>query len=137
MTIKAKNLWAYIGGAVVIAAIAFWSGTQYAQTNVQTGGRGTFSGARTGRQGGFMNGGFVGGEVVSVDDKSITLKMQDGGTRFVFFSPSTKISKSVDGTIADVVAGKQVTVSGTPNSDGSVTAQTIQLRTDMPRPTVR
>ncbi len=134
MHTKNKKMWGYVGGAVVIAALVFWGGMQYGQSNAQSSTRGNFSGARTGRQGGFMSGGFVGGEVISVDDKSITLKMQDGSTRFVFFSPSTKISKSVDGTISDVAAGKQISVTGTANSDGSMTAQSIQIRPNIPRP---
>ena len=53
--------------------------------------------------------------------------MQDGGSKIVFFSNSTEISKMTDGLIDDIEIGKQVMVGGDQNSDGSYTAETIQL----------
>jgi len=72
--------------------------------------------------------GFLSGEVMAKDDQSLTLKMTDGSSKIVFFAASTVISKTAAGTINDVEINKQVMVSGTQNSDGSYTAQTIQLR---------
>ena len=70
---------------------------------------------------------FLVGEVISKDEKSLTLKMSDGGSKIVFFSASTKISKMTDGSVNDVEVGKTITVNGQQNSDGSYTASTIQL----------
>lgn len=80
------------------------------------------------------------GDVISKDDKSFTVKLRDGGTRIVFFSPTTQTMKSVDTTATDVQVGTTVIVNGTSNPDGSVTAQTVQIRptmtaTAMPTPT--
>jgi hypothetical protein len=50
-------------------------------------------------------------------------------------SGTTTFSKSAQGTIADVAVGSQLFVGGTTNTDGSVTATTIQLRPAMPAPT--
>ena len=72
--------------------------------------------------------GFLAGEVISKDAQSLTLKMQDGGSRIVFLSSSTTVSKMIDGSINDVEIGKQIMVTGKQNSDGSYTAQTIQER---------
>jgi len=67
------------------------------------------------------------GEVVSSDEQSLTLKTPDGSSRIIFFSVSTEISKTAEGSITDIEIGKQITVSGDQNSDGSYTAKTIQL----------
>ena len=71
--------------------------------------------------------GFLTGEVIAKDEQSLTLKMQDGSSKIVFFSDSTEISKTAEGSIGDVEIGKQIVVNGDQNSDGSYTAKTIQL----------
>lgn len=77
-----------------------------------------------------VGGGFVAGEILSKNNMSITIKMPDGGSRIVFYSDSTEISKFTDGSINDLVIGKTVSVNGSSNQDGSVTAQSIQIRPD-------
>jgi uncharacterized protein YneF (UPF0154 family) len=71
--------------------------------------------------------GFLSGQVISKDEKSLTLKLSDGSTKIVFFSTSTQISKATEGKIDDIEIGKQIIVSGEQNPDGSYTAKTIQL----------
>jgi len=71
---------------------------------------------------------FLNGEVIGKDEQSLTLKMPDGGSKIIFFSGSTKILKTTDGSIDDIGMGEQIMVSGSQNSDGSYTAQTIQER---------
>lgn len=128
--------------AVVVGGLSFYGGMQYQQSTVvaqrqqRAGGFGGAGGAAgfgagIGGRGG-QAGGLVNGDIISSDDKSITVKTRDGGSKIVFFSGSTSIMKSVDGVAADLATGKTVIVSGTPNSDGSVTAQTIQLRPPAP-----
>ncbi len=75
--------------------------------------------------------GFVGGEIISKDDKSLTIKMADGSTKIVLFSSSIQITKSVSGIIDDLKIGENIQVNGTANQDGSITAQSIQLRSNV------
>ncbi len=84
-------------------------------------------GARNGRAGNSM-GNIFSGEIISKDDTSITMKLLDGGSKLIFYSDTTVVSKSVDGTKNDLEIGKTVLINGKTNQDGSVTAQSIQLR---------
>ena len=74
------------------------------------------------------------GQIISADDKSITVKAQDGSTTIVILSNSASITQSTSADKSDLAQGKEVAVFGTGNSDGSVTAQSIQLNPQIGRP---
>lgn len=123
---------------VVVAIVAFLGGRYYlpasASTSSATGTftRGNFSSSTRGvftrgAGGTGGSGGFAMGQILSEDSQSITLQVASGSSEVVFYSPSTKISKTVSGTTNDLTTGTTVVVAGTPNSDGSLTAQTIQI----------
>ena len=128
-----------LGIFVIVAGVSFYGGMAYGQKHVGTSGAFTQGDgqARIGGQGfggsgrrGGMNGqgGFVGGEVVSKDTQGITVKLVDGGSKIVIISPSTPVIKSVESSVADLMAGEQVLVTGKANGDGSVSAQSVQIR---------
>jgi len=71
--------------------------------------------------------GMIRGEIISQDEESIIVKLMDNSSKMVLLSGDTKITKSFEGTTDDLETGQQVMVSGDENSDGSLSAQTIQL----------
>ena len=144
-----KNIVISVIVCIVIAGISFWSGMKYDASkssvnqlsNINSrGGQGGFNqnsggksqGMRGGTNGGMNNGGFISGEIISKDANSMTIKLRDGGSKIVLLSPSLKVEKTVDGTVSDVVIGKSVMITGTPNPDGSVSAASIQMRPTFP-----
>ncbi len=136
-----KLLTAVVAVAVLVGSGAFYGGMKYAQNqtpqmarqsgiaNTGTAGQSGLRGARSG-----MRSGFSSGEIIAKDERSITVKLQDGGSKIVFLSGATRIGKSVDGAVADLANGVQVLVNGDTNSDGSINATTIQIRPNMPSP---
>lgn len=95
-----------------------------------------FVGNRTGTQGSMMNRGGVSGSILSMDDKSITVKLADGSSKIVLFSTSTTYSNTVSSSKTDLKTGAEVAVFGATNSDGSVTATSIQINPAFGRPQV-
>jgi hypothetical protein len=139
-----KNIIVSVAVAVVFAGVGFFGGMKYGQTPkalaslsqtqrqaLAANFRG-LSGGLGGRRamGSGTSGGFTSGQIMAKDDKSITVKMQNGSSRIVFIGASTQIAKSVAGAAADLSQGANVVVNGTANSDGTVTAQSIQIRPD-------
>ncbi len=136
-----KKLLPVIIAVLIIGGGAFYGGMKYGQSTrpnfalQNLGGQQSsmVGGARL-RQG-FGGQGFISGEIISKDDpakdgagKSITVKLPEGSSKIIFYSGSTEISKSVSGISNDLETGKTVVVNGTANSDGSITAQSIQIR---------
>ncbi len=118
---------------VAVGIGAFYGGMRYGTSQVGTQGAQDSprsAGRNGGRNGGAFgaNGGFLSGQILAMDSQSITVALRNGSsTKIVFFSGSTQIVKSASGTIDDLKNGENVTVIGAANSDGSITAQSIQI----------
>lgn len=119
-------LWAVAVVAALAGGITY--GKNSAAANAAGGQRGTATGFTRGVNGVRGGGGFAAGSVTAKDAQSITLQLPNGNSEVVFYSPSTSIIKPSPASINDVAVGTNVTVGGTQNSDGSVTADTIQIR---------
>jgi hypothetical protein len=116
-----------IGGAIAIMLVAssFYAGISYQKSQEPV--RGGF-GAGQGQRGQRVGAGFTAGEIFSKDETGFTVKMQDGSTRIVFTSTSTPVMKSTNGSAIDLAVGTNVMVSGKANADGSITADSVQIR---------
>lgn len=123
---------------VIAAGAGFFGGIKYQQMQVTSlRGNGNFvfrggpagAGARNG-QGGNRGGGVI-GDIISADDKSITVKLQDGSSKIVIVSGTTSINQATQATKADLKVGERVAAFGTTNPDGSTTAQNIQINPAM------
>jgi len=127
--------------ALVVIGVSFYGGMKYGQSGSPvrgTGPNGMPTGNFSQRTGQFgtstvsrenrVLGGMVAGQILSIDGNNLTIKSQDGGSRIVFLSASTTVSKMTTGTVKDLIVGSEVSVSGASNSDNSINAASIQLR---------
>ena len=139
-----KNNWLLtIIIALVVGGVGFYGGMKYQQmqrrsfANGQFGGGQFFINGQGQRNGNGVNrGGFrpVSGQIISANQTSITVKLQDGSSRIIILSDKTQINKAEKVDKNQLTTGAEVAVFGTENSDGSVTAQNIQLNPVMRQP---
>jgi hypothetical protein len=127
-----KNITILIIAIIVAVGGGFYGGMQYqkatgAKPAAGLAARGNFTGARTGARTGANGAGFTNGQILSKSDNSITVKLSTGGSEIVFLAPSSQIMQSSTTTVASLSVGQNVMVTGTSNSDGSITARTIQV----------
>lgn len=138
-----KNQYMLVLAALLIGAVSFFAGTRYQLSNKGNNlsesamGNGVAQGQRGQQviqqgnakmgQNNLQGGGMVSGEIASKDGQSLTVKMSDGSTKIVIVADSTSYKKSTDAVAADLIVGENVTVIGTTNTDGSVTAKTVTV----------
>lgn len=126
---------------VVVAGAAFYGGMTYQKGKAPTPGQfagrnGQAMGLRGGNNNNFRP---INGDILSVDTGSLTVKLTDGSSKIILFNDKTTINKADTATGSDLKSGLKVAVFGQTNSDGSVTAQNIQLNPivrDFARPSV-
>ena len=122
-----KNIIISVVISVVLAGgIGYFVGSSHAlggaPANPTT--RGNFAGRGAGA------GGFGGttGSIVSNSGNSLTVSLKDGSSKVIFISASTTVMKTTAGSSSDLSSGTNVVVMGSTNSDGSITANSIQVR---------
>jgi len=130
--------------AIVFGGGGFWGGMIYAQGQATaaraafTGGAGGSFAGRTGAAGGATRaagGGATFGTILSIDPTSITIQLPTStstsattGSKIVLYDSSTQIQELQNVPASSLSVGQSVTVTGTANSDGSMTASSIQVR---------
>lgn len=136
-----KNVLLVVLGAILIGGAGFYGGMSYQRTKLaKLGPMGNFpgrpgdqmmrgDGAKVPTAMGNRGAGFrpIVGEILSKDDKSITVKLTDGSSKIVLLAQTTNINKAEKVEASALAVGESVRVFGTTNQDGSVTAQDVQL----------
>ncbi|OGG04898.1 hypothetical protein A2Z33_06385 [Candidatus Gottesmanbacteria bacterium RBG_16_52_11] len=118
--------------ALLAAAGGFFGGMKYQESRRPEFFRqsGNMQPGRNGRSSQFRSGsGFrpVAGEVINYDGTTLTVKLADGSGRNVLLSGKTEISATATASAGDIRLGSRIAAFGTENSDGSITAQNIQI----------
>lgn len=124
-----KNYMLALVGAITLV-VGFGVGYMIHQPqNAPAGlGGGSFAGAGRRNAVGGSGNTFVDGQIIAMDSTSLTLQLRNGSSQIVFYATSTPVSKMVSGSMSDLSLQKDVTIIGTKNPDGSVTAQSVQVR---------
>ena len=127
----AQKIIAIVIAVIIIGGASFYTGTLYAKGNKSSNRNmpGFTSGIARGVRG---NGNLVNGQILSMDSGSITIQIPNGGSKIIFLTATTPITKTVDGALSDLTVGQQIMATGTTNSDGSISAQSIQIRPNTP-----
>lgn len=127
-----------ISGVAIIIGLAggyFWGNTS--ARSVRTGFAGaagtSFSSSTRARFGGGIattgvGSSFAIGQVSALGSSSLTLQLANGNSEVVLYSSSTEVTKPTTVPISALMTGSNVMVGGVTNSDGSFTAQSIQVR---------
>jgi hypothetical protein len=137
-----RNTWILvIVVAIVFAGGGYLIGKQSAASTAATGASAYAGRAGTagyaGRAGGFSGagGGATTGTIVATANGSFTIQLPTStsttattGTKIVLFDNTTMVNELESVPATSLAVGQSVVVTGTANSDGSVTATSIQVR---------
>jgi hypothetical protein len=123
-----NTILAAILAAVLAGALGFFGGVTYqkSQTSSFGGASGRFGGG--GGRGGFggANAQVATGTVIAQDATSITVKGGDGGSKTIFISAQTSISKQTVLKPSDIKVGDQVGAFGQ-TASGGIDARMVQI----------
>jgi type V secretory pathway adhesin AidA len=119
---------------IFIGGICFYGGMKYSEQNKKTPDfknlQNTEGFSKT-RPAEDSRGGIINGEIIDQDETKIIIKSADQGSKIIFLSEKTIISKTVEANLNDLQIGKKIMISGKTNEDGSITAESIQLASDL------
>ncbi|MCX6752517.1 MAG: DUF5666 domain-containing protein [Candidatus Nomurabacteria bacterium] len=131
-------------GVIVLVAV-FYGGMVYGKSQIPARGGNLAFGQNpngaSGMRGARTGGGFTAGKIISKDATSITVQIMaggpaspstQGGSKIIFVDNNTKVTKQANGALSDLAVGTDVSVTGTPNADGSISAQSVQIRPNTP-----
>ncbi|MCL4366561.1 DUF5666 domain-containing protein [Patescibacteria group bacterium] len=118
---------------IVVGAAAFYGGMKYQQSRLVrqfANGTGSLASGNTQfrtRGGSDTNNQAIRGQIMSVDNGSMTIKLQNGSSKIVLLSGQTTVDTTTESSASALKTGDQVMAIGATNSDGSVTASNVQI----------
>jgi hypothetical protein len=119
-----------VATAVIVGGAAFGGGYAVAKKSAPAlAGRGMM--ARDGQAGGQQKAqraasNMANGEVLTVEEGSLTIKLADGGSRIVLLGKDAVVSYCAEAELSTVQPGTSLLATGEANADGSLTARFIQ-----------
>lgn len=132
-----KQILIFISITLIIASGMFFGGIQFQKNKSSS----MFSNIKNGqfsrpdlqqnnnkKMNGIGFGNMTNGQILSIEENSIILKTQIGGSKIVNITDETKINKSINASIADLVKDLNVIVSGKINADNTITAESIEIK---------
>lgn len=128
--------------AIVVAGASFWGGMTYAQSQRATTAASRFGAAGAtfaGRTGAAFAGGGAGGgtigTIIQIGSGTFTVQLPTStsttvttGTKLVLVDNATQIQALETVPASSLQVGQTVTVAGSSNSDGSITATSVMVR---------
>lgn len=72
-----------------------------------------------------MRGGALEGDVIELDDETVTIALADGGSQIIYIDEETVIAYQEDATAAEIAEGTSVMLLGMPEADGVMTASML------------
>lgn len=122
-----KKVFLVVIVTILVGAASFFGGIKYQQSKMPRF-PGNFQGQR-GQLGQRAAQGLrpVSGTIISQDEGSITVKLPDESSKIILLTEQSTINKTEEGSADDLSEGAEVMVFGQENSDGSITAQNIQI----------
>ena len=134
---SSKNNFIYIAIIVVIVAGAVWAGAKFLGKSGDSNNQGQVAGESQGRDQfgpGRGRGNFkpLQGTITSISDQKIVMKADDGNTKNITVSSSTRIMKQENGervalTLADLKAGDKINVMSDDTNKADIEARMIMI----------
>jgi hypothetical protein len=114
--------------AIVALGGGYFLGKASGATSRAAGFAGAYSSSTRRAAGGAAGGGLITGTIATLGSSSITLQLANGNSEVVFYSTSTPVSEPTTVSVNALKVGTTIIAGGTSNSDGSLTALTLQVR---------
>ncbi len=121
-----KNIIVLIICVVIFSALAFYGGMKFSSTKTPSAAANMVRFGEGSRNRSISQE-FTRGEIVSVDKDNIVVKLDDGSSKIILISDSTQVSKTEKAEKSVLKTGDNIAVMGKSNSDGSQTANSIQI----------